>query len=1718
MHSRKILNRYGTFRSRFGEADAARRRRAARRTPRIEGLEQRLVMADPGGGTVGTLTAPLVTISFAKTADWGSGFTGQMTIANAGTTAINGWTLAMDFDPKIDSIWNAAVVSKVGSRLTVKDMGYNASIAPGASISFGFNGSPGNPVAPRNYAFNGVAVGSSTPAPSISIADVSKTEGDATAQTTGFFSTFGSQIVDSNGASVKIAGVNWFGMETANFTPHGLWTRGYKDMMDQMKQLGFNTIRLPYSNQALDAASTPNSIDYNKNPDLQGLKALGIMDKIVDYAGQIGLRIILDHHRSTAGNSAQENGLWYTPEYSESRWISDWVMLANRYKGNPTVIGADLHNEPHGQATWGSGNAATDWRLAAEKAGNAVLAANPNWLIIVEGVENAASGSTWWGGNLSSAGSAPVRLNVANRLVYSPHEYPASVYNQRWFSDPSYPNNLHAIWDQNWGYLFRQNIAPVLIGEFGSKLETASDRQWADKLVQYLAGDLDGNGTNDLSAGQQGVSWTYWSWNPNSTDTGGILSSDWTTPITAKVNLLKPVQFALAPVSGATNTMEFVVSLSAASASPVTVSYATADGTAAAPGDYAAKTGTLTFAPGETRKSVFVTIVGDSVIEPDEIFRVMLTSPSNATIADGEGVGTIRNDDSPVVTLPQLTVADVTVDEGNSGSKTMSFTVKLSAASASAVSVNYATANGTATAGSDYTATSGTLSFAPGVTEKTVSVTILGDTTFEPDEAFVLNLTSPSGATVGRAQATGTIRNDDAQPAPLPTLSVSDISVAEGDSGTTAAVFEIVLSAASTSTITVNFSAIGDTATAGIDFTAASGSISFGPGITRRTVTVNVTGDTAVEPNEAFKLLLAGAVNATILRGTALGTILNDDAAAAKYNYGEAVQKSIYFYEAQRSGDLPDNYVVNWRGDSALNDGASVGVDLSGGYWDAGDHVKFAFPMAGAMTLLAWGADQYRDGYAATGQLTRILDSIKWGTDWIMKAHTAPNEFWGQVGRGDLDHAFWGAPEVMSMDRPAFKIDAQHPGSDLAGEAAAALAAAYEVFIKTDPAYAAQLLTHAEQLYSFATTYRGKYSDSIADAASYYNSYSGYLDELVWAGTWLYKATGKAQYLADAEAEYARSFAGQTMTWTHSWDDKRYGAAVMLAQETGKSVYKVDAERWLDYWSVGINGGANRISYTPGGLAFLNGWGSLRYSSTTAFLSLIYSDTVRDYNGRYHDFAVNQINYILGDNPRNSSYMVGFGNNSPVNPHHRAASGVWDGNVSNPTPNRHILYGALVGGPESTDDLNYHDVRSNYISNEVSLDYNAGITGALARMALEYGGQPLAQFPAPEAKGDEFFVQASINQQGTTFTEVRALLNNRSAWPARMSSDLSFRYFVDLSETYAAGYSVSDLLVNSYYSQGATISQLLPFDAARNIYYVDVSFKGVAIGPVAGGFSKEAQVRIGLKSGVPASAWNPSNDWSYQGLKANRDDFIMSSKIPVFEFGTRKLFGDTPGASIPGTPTISSSAISIAEGNSGSSQAKFVVRLSQASSTPISVNYSTANGTATAGSDYSAASGTLTFAPGVTSMEVPVSVLGDTVSELDETFLLNFSAASGAVIGTPSVTATVLNDDAPPAGASNVKLKVTSDWTSGYTAEVTITNSGTTAINGWTLEFDLPATIVNIWNGEISKKSGNRYTIRNLAYNGTIQPGQSVTFGFQASGTGSAARTISNVVLNGRSV
>jgi hypothetical protein len=246
-----------------------------------------------------------------------------------------------------------------------------------------------------------------------------------------------------------------------------------------------------------------------------------------------------------------------------------------------------------------------------------------------------------------------------------------------------------------------------------------------------------------------------------------------------------------------------------------------------------------------------------------------------------------------------------------------------------------------------------------------------------------------------------------------------------------------------------------------------------------------------------------------------------------------------------------------------MNDGSDVGVDLTGGYYDAGDFVKFGFPAAQAMTMLAWGGIVYKDAYVAAGQFDYLLDAVKWATDYYIKCHVSDTEFYAQVGDGDIDHGSWGRPEDMTMQRPSAKIDTSHPGSDLAGETAATFASASILFQGVDDAYSATLLEHARTLYNFADKYRGKYSDAIQDAAAFYNSWNGFNDELFEGAIWLYKATGESEYLSKAKSYYDQ-FGGDGMVGVFSWDDKWLAIDVLLIQETGDFKYKAPLQENCD--------------------------------------------------------------------------------------------------------------------------------------------------------------------------------------------------------------------------------------------------------------------------------------------------------------------------------------------------------------------------------------------------------------------------------------------------------------------------------------------------------------------------------------------------------------------------
>lgn len=342
----------------------------------------------------------------------------------------------------------------------------------------------------------------------------------------GVFEVHGSSI-SHNGEEVKLYGVNWFGSETENHVPHGLWSRGYEEMIQQIKQLGFNAVRFPFCPDTLrNVAAT--SIDYSKNPELQGLGSLEIMDVIIQEFDNNGIYILLDHHRPDC-NAISE--LWYIDSYSEQAWITDLTFVADRYRNVEHFLGIDMKNEPHGAATWGTGNASTDWDGAAARAAASILNSNPDILVFVEGIgENPTCSSStnhWWGGNLEPQACFP--LDIAdNKLVFSPHVYGPDVFVQPYFGDSNFPANMPAIWDQHFGFLADQGrvLAP---GEFGGKYGHGGepeDVSWQNALVDYF---ID----------KQVCNFFFWSWNPNSGDTGGILQDDWTNIWQDKYDNLK---------------------------------------------------------------------------------------------------------------------------------------------------------------------------------------------------------------------------------------------------------------------------------------------------------------------------------------------------------------------------------------------------------------------------------------------------------------------------------------------------------------------------------------------------------------------------------------------------------------------------------------------------------------------------------------------------------------------------------------------------------------------------------------------------------------------------------------------------------------------------------------------------------------------------------------------------------------------------------------------------------------------------------------------------------------------------------------------------------------------------------------------------------------------------------------------------------------------------
>ncbi|KAJ7179258.1 glycoside hydrolase family 9 protein [Mycena filopes] len=455
----------------------------------------------------------------------------------------------------------------------------------------------------------------------------------------------------------------------------------------------------------------------------------------------------------------------------------------------------------------------------------------------------------------------------------------------------------------------------------------------------------------------------------------------------------------------------------------------------------------------------------------------------------------------------------------------------------------------------------------------------------------------------------------------------------------------------------------------------------------------------------------------------------------------------IYFYDAQRSGPLPSTNRVSWRNSSALDDGKDVGLDLSGGYYDAGDFIKATFPLSFTLMSICWSGMDFGKGYDMANQTAYLDSMLRYGLDWLIKAHPAPSTLYVLVGSTDLDDAYWGGDQNIPTNRPSYSINDTKPGTDAAASASAAFAACAALYSGrafngsySAPAslqnatYAQTLQTHAQQLYTFAVNATGgqkTYQSSVPAVGESYGS-SGFGDDLTIAALFLAWASGTSSYYQDAQ-HYFQQFKLTGQDDVFNWDTKTPGIYVLFAQiAQGSSglggdltTWQAECEKYFDA-IVNDNGPA---SLTSDGLLYYNGDSddaTLNPALNAAMLLTRYAPmaSTADKKASYAKFAQSQLDYALGKNAMSVPYVVGSNPNSPANPHSAMASGGNDiGNINTSPPQEaYVLYGAVVGGPDKHG--RFYDIRSDWPETEVALDYNAPMVALAAMHVLNDTNDP----------------------------------------------------------------------------------------------------------------------------------------------------------------------------------------------------------------------------------------------------------------------------------------------------------------------------------------------------------------------------------------------------------
>ena len=505
--------------------------------------------------------------------------------------------------------------------------------------------------------------------------------------------------------------------------------------------------------------------------------------------------------------------------------------------------------------------------------------------------------------------------------------------------------------------------------------------------------------------------------------------------------------------------------------------------------------------------------------------------------------------------------------------------------------------------------------------------------------------------------------------------------------------------------------------------------------------------------------VLSGMIAAASVAGSFSMTAPALSSHAASDDYAKLLQYSLYFYDANMCGDkVGETSGLTWRDD------CHTGDEVKGGFHDAGDHVMFGLPQGYSASTLGWGYYEFKDAYNATGQASHFKTVSDYFCTFFKNSTKLDGSgnvtnFLYQKGEGDPDHAYWNAPEKQEQEQGTRKMYwTSNSASDIAAEYAAALALNYINFGNAED------LKYAEALYKFST----QYNQVATDGTTPFYSSNSCQDEQAWAAGWLYIATGNESYKTDCANKQV-----QYLGTNHCWENVQTGAACVYAEITND-------------WSK-VNGWLEQYT-NQSGYCFMSEWGSARSNTAMQLTALVAS---KNSSADYSAWVKSQMDFLLGNNPLNVCYVVGFDSNSAKNPHHRAASGMtnWDEfNASDVITNGHTLVGALVGGPKSADGTNYTDTLKDAVCNEVAVDYNAAFVGAAAGLYDIYkSGSAVSSIEGVDKIYNEAVSSPSVTTpQQTTAKTTQSTPNTTQTTPTPSQSGGAYTLSLNQNIDYTA--------------------------------------------------------------------------------------------------------------------------------------------------------------------------------------------------------------------------------------------------------------------------------------------------------------------------------------------